>query len=131
MRESAVSYPFADLSLARRLERAEAEGCARFVEARSRLVLDSGAAWIDVAGTYAMFDGPSSPLTQTFGFGLFAPPAAENRIDLERFSAIAARRCQRLAAQRRAPRIPHRLHANEVAHALEERKERKENDART
>ena len=85
MRESAVSYPFADLSLARRLERAKAEGCARFVEARSRLVLDSGAAWIDVAGTYAMFDGPSSPLTQTFGFGLFPPPAAENRIELERF----------------------------------------------
>jgi hypothetical protein len=85
MRESAVTYPFADVALARRLERAEAEGCARFVEARSRLFLDSGAAWIDVAGTYAMFDGRSSPLTQTFGFGLFAPPTAENLIELERF----------------------------------------------
>jgi len=73
------------VALARRLERAEAEGCARFVEARSRLVLGSGAAWIDVAGTYAMFDGPASPLTQTFGFGLFAPPTAENLIELERF----------------------------------------------
>jgi len=78
-------FPFSDVALARRLERAEAEGGARFVEARSRVVLDSGAAWIDVAGTYAMFDGPLSPVTQTFGFGLFAPPSVEQLIEIERF----------------------------------------------
>ena len=78
-------FPFSDVALARRLERAEAEGGARFVEARSRVVLDSGAAWIDVAGTYAMFDGPLSPVTQTFGFGLFAPPSVEHLIEIERF----------------------------------------------
>ena len=80
-----IVYPFADVGLARRLERAEAEGGARFVEARSRVELDSGAAWIEVAGTYAMFDGPASPVTQTFGFGLFALPTLEDLIELERF----------------------------------------------
>lgn len=65
---------FADLDLARRLERAEAQSNARFVEARARLFPQSGACWIEVAGAYAMFDGPSSPLTQTFGLGLFETP---------------------------------------------------------
>lgn len=32
-----------------------------------------GAKWVDVAGVYAMFDGPTSPVTQTFGLGLFEP----------------------------------------------------------
>ena len=48
---------FADLALARRLERAEALSSARFVEARAQLVPESGACWITVAGAYAMFDG--------------------------------------------------------------------------
>ena len=78
-------FPFADLALARRLERAEAVGGTRFVEARARLFPDSGAAWIDVGGTYAMFDGPLSPVTQTFGFGLFGPPTAKDLTAIERF----------------------------------------------
>jgi hypothetical protein len=64
-------FPFVDLALARRLERAEAEGNARFVEARARLSPAGGAGWVEVAGAYAMFDTPSSPVTQTFGLGLF------------------------------------------------------------
>ncbi len=64
-------YPFSDLSLARRLERAEAKSNADFVEARAQLFPDSGAQWIEVAGAYAMFDGLHSPCTQTFGLGLF------------------------------------------------------------
>jgi len=80
-----VAYPFSDLVLARRLERAEAEASARFVEARSRVEPRSAASWIDVAGTYAMFDGPASPITQTFGFGLFAPPSVEHLDELEQF----------------------------------------------
>ena len=60
-----------DLVLARRLERAEAQSNVDFVEARARVFPDSGATWVDVAGAYAMFDGVSSPLTQTFGLGLF------------------------------------------------------------
>lgn len=68
---STQSYPFSDLALSRRLERAEAQGNARFVEARAKLFPNSGAQWIEVAGAYAMFDTPSSPLTQTFGLGVF------------------------------------------------------------
>ncbi|MBS1819086.1 MAG: GNAT family N-acetyltransferase [Acidobacteria bacterium] len=62
-----------DLALSRRLERAEAHANARFVESRARLVPSVGACWTDVGGTYAMFDGVGSPLTQTFGLGLFEP----------------------------------------------------------
>ncbi len=76
---------FADLALARRLERAEAEANARFVEARAALFPETGAAWIDVAGTYAMFDGVESPCTQTFGLGVFQPPTAEHLETIERF----------------------------------------------
>ena len=76
---------FADLELARRLERVEAVGGASFVEARQRLSPDVGAQWIDVCGTYAMFDGPDSPITQTFGLGLFAEPSAD---DLDRLEAF-------------------------------------------
>jgi hypothetical protein len=60
-----------DLALARRLERAEARSNADFVETRARLFPESGAQWIEVAGAYAMYDTPISPVTQTFGLGLF------------------------------------------------------------
>lgn len=65
-------YPVVNLALARRLERAEATANAAFVEARAVVTPDVGAAWIDVAGVYAMFDGVGSPITQSFGLGLFA-----------------------------------------------------------
>ena len=65
------NYPLVDLALARRLERTEAQSNADFVEARARLKPESGASWIEVAGAYAMFDGVESPLTQTFGLGVF------------------------------------------------------------
>lgn len=66
-----VPFIFSDLNLSRRLERAEGRGNVDFVEARAAVSPESGACWIDVAGTYAMFDGVESPLTQTFGLGLF------------------------------------------------------------
>jgi GNAT superfamily N-acetyltransferase len=74
---------FADVELARRLERPEAISGARFVEARRRLWPDTGAEWIEVAGAYAMFDRPASPVTQTFGLGLYAEttPADLDRIE--------------------------------------------------
>lgn len=62
---------FADLALSRRLERAEGYACIQYVEARRKLFPDSGAEWMECAGTYAAFDGVESPLTQTFGLGLF------------------------------------------------------------
>src|SRR5580765_3745339 len=72
--------PFADLTLSRRLERAEALGNARIVEARARLFPDSGSTWIEVAGARAMYDGASAPTTQTFGLGL-SQPATDADLD--------------------------------------------------
>ena len=82
-----TEFPFADLALSRRLERAEALGNARFVEARARVVPDSGATWIEVAGARAMYDGPSAPTTQTFGLGLFQPATDADLDAIEAFYA--------------------------------------------
>lgn len=77
--------PFSDLSLSRRLERAEGRGNADFVEARAGIFPESGAQWIEVAGAYAMFDGVGSPLTQTFGLGVFDPVTSAEMEKLEEF----------------------------------------------
>ncbi len=78
-------FPFSDLTLARRLERTEAQSNARFVEARARLFPNSSAQWIEVAGAYAMFDTPSSPLTQTFGLGVFEKVTSAEMERIEKF----------------------------------------------
>ena len=78
-------YPLADLTLARRLERAEANSNADFVETRARLNPASQTEWIEVAGAYAMFDSAHSPLTQTFGLGLFEPVTAVALAQIEAF----------------------------------------------
>jgi hypothetical protein len=44
---------------------------AAFVEARRELQPHTGATCTEIAGVYAMFDTPSSPITQTFGLGIF------------------------------------------------------------
>ena len=62
---------YCDKNLARRLELTEARANADFVETRAKMFPESGAEWIKVAGAYAMFDGTESPLTQTFGLGVF------------------------------------------------------------
>ena len=80
-----MKYPFADVELARRLERAEAHGNAGFVEARAKAFPDVGAEWTEVAGAYAMFDGPGSPVTQTFGLGMLEPVTAEHMEEIEQF----------------------------------------------
>jgi GNAT superfamily N-acetyltransferase len=74
-----------DVALSRRLERTEAAANARFVEAHARLMPNSGAQWIEVAGAYAMYDGPRSPCTQTFGLGLFQMPTAADMDKIEAF----------------------------------------------
>jgi len=76
---------FSDLALSRRLERAEASSNAAFVETRARVQPESGAEWIDVAGVWAMYDGADSPLTQTFGLGLFEPVTAAGLARIEEF----------------------------------------------
>jgi hypothetical protein len=78
-------YPFSDLALARRLERAEGRASAEFVEARAQLFPAGGACWTEVAGAYAMFDGPASPITQTFGLGILQPATAADLEALEAF----------------------------------------------
>jgi GNAT superfamily N-acetyltransferase len=45
----------------------------------------TGATWQDFGGTYAMFDGVGSPVTQTFGLGLFTPPTTPQLDSIESF----------------------------------------------
>ena len=85
---AAARYPDVDLALARRLERAEAMANAATVDSRRELHPSVGAEWMEVAGVYAMFDGPNSPLTQTFGLGLFEPFRADEFERVEAFFAV-------------------------------------------
>jgi GNAT superfamily N-acetyltransferase len=82
---SGQPYPFADIELARRLERTEAQGNIDFIDARVEAFPDHGATWTEVAGTFAMFDGAGSPLTQTFGLGMSQPITAEDLDAMEEF----------------------------------------------
>lgn len=76
---------FSDLVLSRRLERAEGHAGAQYAEARRRLFPESGAEWMECAGAYAVFDGIDSPVTQTFGLGLFEELTAGTLAVIERF----------------------------------------------
>ena len=78
---------FSDLNLSRRLERTEAQGNIEFVEARASAFPESKARWLEVAGAYAMFDEPQSPLTQTFGLGIFEPATTACLDRIETFFA--------------------------------------------
>lgn len=64
--------PFADLSLAQRLESAEGHACAQFAAARKSLDPGSTSTWTECAGALLTFDGVEVPTTQSFGLGLFA-----------------------------------------------------------
>ena len=84
---------FADLDLSRRLERTEGQACLQFAESHARLFPESRATWMECAGAYAVFDGGDSPVTQSFGLGLFEElsPASLDRIEgffLERGAAV-------------------------------------------
>ncbi len=76
---------FSDRNLSRKLELTEARSNASFVEARARVSPESGAEWIQVAGAYAMFDGIESPLTQTFGLGIFDEVTGDDLNRVEEF----------------------------------------------
>lgn len=82
-----LHYPRIDPDLARRLERAEALACVAYVEARQSLQPSVGAAWAELGGTHALFDGVTSPLTQSFGLGMFLAPSPETLAALEAFFA--------------------------------------------
>jgi hypothetical protein len=76
---------YSDIQLAQRLERTEGRANADFVETRRQMFPDSDACWIEVGGTYAMFDGIDSPLTQTFGLGMFEDATSEHLGEIETF----------------------------------------------
>lgn len=71
--------------LSQKLERTEARSNADFVDTRKRLDPASGAEWIAVAGAYCMFDGVDSPLTQTFGLGIFEHATEDDLDKIEAF----------------------------------------------
>ena len=76
---------YSDRNLSQKFERTEARANADFVETRGKLEPSSGASWIEVAGAYAMFDGPESPCTQTFGLGLFEETTTAALDEIEEF----------------------------------------------
>jgi GNAT superfamily N-acetyltransferase len=80
-----VTTLFSDLSLSKRLERAECNACVQFAEARRSRFPESGAEWMQCAGAFVVFDGAGSPVTQTFGLGLFEELRAESLDTIERF----------------------------------------------
>src|SRR5580658_2033937 len=74
-----------DLALSRRLERAEGHACRQFAEARRRLFPNSGSCWMECAGAQVVFDGVDSPVTQTFGLGIFEELTEPSLDTIERF----------------------------------------------
>jgi hypothetical protein len=76
---------FADLALARRLELTEGHGNAAFVDAQARHDPSASPLWTTIGGTFAMFAGVGSPITQTFGLGMHAPLVEKDLDAIERF----------------------------------------------
>jgi GNAT superfamily N-acetyltransferase len=72
---------YMDLPLARRLERCEGAVGASFT------TLKSDARWTQIAGAHLVFDGPGSPLTQSFGLGLDGAPSEDEWARIEAFFA--------------------------------------------
>lgn len=76
---------FADRGLSERLERAEGFSCAQFAQARRRQFPQSASEWMECGGAIAVFDGATSPITQTFGLGLFHDLNEAVLDEIERF----------------------------------------------
>jgi hypothetical protein len=76
---------FMDLELSRGLERTEAAVASSYARVKQRITPEVGATWQDFAGTYAIFDGADSPLTQSIGLGLFEPLSPERLSEIEAF----------------------------------------------
>jgi GNAT superfamily N-acetyltransferase len=71
---------FADLALARRLERAEAAKYADYAHARTAVVPELNPAVLPVGGGLAVYAGANSPYSRAVGLGLDGPvPEAEFR----------------------------------------------------
>ncbi len=74
-----------DLALARRLEAAEGFAGAQFALARRSLLPQCESEAIRITGVDVVFDGPDSPVTQTFGLGMLEPASAQTLDAIERF----------------------------------------------
>jgi GNAT superfamily N-acetyltransferase len=67
------------------LESAEGHACLEYAQAHARVLPASGAAWTRCAGAYVVFDGPESPITQTFGLGIFEDLTPATLDEIEHF----------------------------------------------
>lgn len=76
---------FMDLTLSRRLERTEGAIATTFPAVQQEVTPELGATWHDFDGTYAIFDGVTSPMTQTFGLGVFGAVTPETLSAIEAF----------------------------------------------
>jgi GNAT superfamily N-acetyltransferase len=74
---------FNDLTLARRLEATEAVSCAQFAVTRKSLFPNCRSEWTQIGGATVVFDGAQSPVTQTFGLGLFEPLTLATLTEIE------------------------------------------------
>jgi GNAT superfamily N-acetyltransferase len=76
---------FADIALAKRLERAEGFACLTYADARKRLYPDCLSEWKECGGAYLVFDGVGSPVTQSFGLGIYQDLTPAILDEAERF----------------------------------------------
>jgi GNAT superfamily N-acetyltransferase len=76
---------FADLELAKRLERAEGFACVQFAAARKKALPDCNSEWMRRRDADVVFDGVDAPTTQTFGLGLFEQLTADALAEIEEF----------------------------------------------
>lgn len=72
-----------DIALARRLEAAEGFAGAQFALARLSVLPEEGSEATRLAGADVVFDGADSPITQTFGLGMFEPATGQALDDIE------------------------------------------------
>jgi GNAT superfamily N-acetyltransferase len=73
------------LALSKRLEGAEARACRQFADATRKAFPERGTEWMKCAGAYAVFCGIDSPVTQTFGLGIFEELTTSSLDQIEQF----------------------------------------------
>lgn len=79
------AVPLADLTLAQRLEAADAWFKVSYAEAQASLLPELGVAVEPVAGGYAVYAGPDTPLSRAVGLGMNGPVSADELERVERF----------------------------------------------
>ncbi len=76
---------FSDYTLAQRLEGADAAGAVECVQILARHHPEIGAAVQPIAGGYAVYAGPDSPITQAIALGMQGPVTSADLDQLEHF----------------------------------------------